>query len=145
MQSEGNSYFKEVHKGFLKQKNGFIIPVMYKVTYSIFEEKFHVHFRHEKQFTDNLDLKIYIITDNKGLIRDISALGFSYFSLSKDNLSSAERYIDQFGINFGSEVYNEGIVGTVNKKPSYKNQDTLEVPKKENETGNSLAEKEDGQ
>ena len=88
MESEGNCYFREVHKGFLKQKNGFIIPVMYKVTYSIFEEKFHVHFRHEKEFTDNLDLRIYIITDNKGLIRDISALGFSYFSLNKDNLSS---------------------------------------------------------
>ena len=53
-----------------------------------------MHFRHEKEFTDNLEMRMFVITDSKGVIRDISALGFSYFSLSKDNLSSSERYID---------------------------------------------------
>ena len=48
-----------------------------------------MYFRHEKEFTDNLDIKMYIITDTKGVIKDISALGFSYFNLTKDNLSSS--------------------------------------------------------
>ena len=59
---------------------------------------------------------MFIITDYKGIIRDISALGFSYFNLSRDNLSSGERYIDEFGVNFSSSAYNEGAVSTINKK-----------------------------
>lgn len=37
---------------------------------------------------------MYIITDSKGVIRDISALGFAYFNLTKENLAANERYID---------------------------------------------------
>ena len=66
---------------------------------------------------------MYIITDYKGIIKDISALGFSYFNLSRDNLSSGERYIDEFGINFSSNIYSEGVVSTVNKRGSHRNDD----------------------
>lgn len=31
---------------------------------------------------------MHIITDSKGIIKEISSLGFSYFNFSKDNLSS---------------------------------------------------------
>lgn len=83
MKDAGNSYFRELHRGFVKQKNGFVVPVQYRVSYSIFEEKFHVAFRQEKEFSENLDFRMYVITDHKGVIRDISSLGFSYFSLTK--------------------------------------------------------------
>jgi hypothetical protein len=88
-----------------------------------------VHFRHEKEFTDNVDLKIYIITDLKGLIRDVSALGFAYFNLTKDNLSSTERYIDEFGINFSTDLYKDGTLLHITKKPIIKNQETIEDKK----------------
>lgn len=35
MNDESNSYFRENHRGFIKQKNGFIIPVHYRVNYNI--------------------------------------------------------------------------------------------------------------
>jgi hypothetical protein len=67
---------------------------------------------------------MFIITDSKGVIKDISSLGYAYFNLSKDNLSSNERYIDEFGINFTQNIYHEdGVVMQINKKP--KGQDTI--------------------
>jgi len=69
LSAPNNQYLHEVHRGFIKQKSGFIIPVHYKVNYSIFEEKFHVHFKNEKEFNDNFDFKIYLITDSKGVIK----------------------------------------------------------------------------
>ena len=69
---------------------------------------------------------MYIITDPRGLIRDISALGFAYLNLTKDNLSSSERYIDEFGINFSSELYQDGMVFNIFKKPLYPHQETIE-------------------
>lgn len=43
MNNESNSYFKQIHRGFIKQKNGFVIPIHYKINYNIFEEKFYVY------------------------------------------------------------------------------------------------------
>ena len=68
---------------------------------------------------------MYVITDNKGIIKDISALGFSYFCLSKDNLSTNERYIDEFGISFCSELYSDGMFVNIQKKALFANQGTL--------------------
>jgi|LakMenEpi03Aug12_release.lakeMendotaPanAssembly.Ray.scaffolds.fasta_scaffold1516152_1 hypothetical protein len=36
MNDSKNKYFADIHTGFIKQKNGFIIPVRYKVKYSVF-------------------------------------------------------------------------------------------------------------
>lgn len=36
MNNPENKYFNNTHEGFIKQKNGFIIPVLYKVSYNIF-------------------------------------------------------------------------------------------------------------
>ena len=118
MQDEGNRYFREVHKGFLKQKNGFIIPVYYRVKYNIFEEKFHVSFRNEKEFNENFEFKMYFITDHKGAVRDVSSLGYAYFGLTKDNLTSAhERYFDELGIYDDEGLYNEeGLIMRVPRK-----------------------------
>lgn len=43
---------------------------------------------------------MFIITDNKGVIKEISSLGFAYFNFTKENLASKERFIDELGINF---------------------------------------------
>lgn len=67
---------------------------------------------------------MFLITDNKGVIKDISSLGFAYFNFNKDNLSSNERYIDEFGINFSHDIYKEeGLLMQISKKP--KGQDTI--------------------
>ncbi len=36
MNSRNNRYFQTIHEGFIKQKNGFIIPIRYKIKYNIF-------------------------------------------------------------------------------------------------------------
>ena len=51
-------------------------------------------FKNDKELGENLDLKIYIITDNKGVIKEISSLGFAYFNFTRENMSSNPRYID---------------------------------------------------
>jgi hypothetical protein len=57
---------------------------------------------------------MYIITDNRGVIREISSLGFAYFQFNKENLSSNERYIDELGINLSDEIYSdEGILVSI--------------------------------
>ena len=66
-------------------------------------------------------MKMYIITDNKGIIREISSLGFAYFNLINDNLASAERYIDEFGVNFSGDVYDsQGNYMNLFKRPLHK-------------------------
>lgn len=111
MNNEGNKYFAEIHRGFIKQKNGFIIPVRYKIRYSVFEEKFYAFMNNEKEFNENLEFKIYIITDNKGIIKEISSLGFAFFNFTKENLTSADRYIDELGLPFSPELHDdEGMV-----------------------------------
>ena len=49
MTDQRNSYFREVHRGFIKQKSGFIMPVQYRVKYKVFEEKFAVYFKNERE------------------------------------------------------------------------------------------------
>jgi hypothetical protein len=50
---------------------------------------------------------MYIITDSRGVIREISSLGFAYFQFTKENLTSSERYIDELGINPSDEIFSE--------------------------------------
>lgn len=67
---------------------------------------------------------MFLITDHKGVIKDISSLGYAYFNFSKDNLSSNERYIDEFGISFTHDIFKEdGVVLQISKKP--RGQDTI--------------------
>lgn len=37
MNDQKNQYFREIHKGFIKQKNGFILPVYYRVKYNVLD------------------------------------------------------------------------------------------------------------
>ncbi len=64
-----------------------------------------------------MELKIYVITDNKGIIKEISSLGFAFFNFTKENLTSADRYIDELGLPFSPEMHDEeGIVINLTKK-----------------------------
>ena len=79
MDSPSNAYFLRPHRGFIRLKNGFITPIVYKVGYHIQEEKFQVAIRNIKMFSEQYESKLYIITDKKGIINDMSALAYSYF------------------------------------------------------------------
>lgn len=64
---------------------------------------------------------MFIITDNKGVIKEISSLGFAYFNFTKENLSSKERFIDELGINFNNELFeDDGIFVNLVKKTAQK-------------------------
>jgi hypothetical protein len=60
------------------------------------------------------------MTDNKGVIKEISSLGFAYFSFTKENLSSNEKYIDDLGVAFTNDIYEEeGFLVNLVKKQTY--------------------------
>lgn len=70
---------------------------------------------------------MYVITDPKGLIRDISALGFAYLNLTKDCLSSTERYIDEFGISPTAPEFKDGAIVRIPKSPHQHRQDSFDT------------------
>lgn len=71
---------------------------------------------------------MYIITDSRGIIREISSLGFAYFQFTKENLTSSERYIDELGINPSGEIFSEDgvLVNIPRNRPQQKDQPAIE-------------------
>lgn len=65
-----STYFNAPNEGFVKQKSGFIVPVVYTVKYNVVEEEFLVSFKLDTSRTT----KCLMLTDSMGMIKEYSSM-----------------------------------------------------------------------
>ncbi len=84
--ASNNSYVTNPHNGFVRQKNGFLMPVNYRISFNTEENCFLTVMRPDPVAYTGFNCKIYIITNAQGVIKDISPLGYMYFRIGKEEI-----------------------------------------------------------
>lgn len=97
------TYFNAPNDGFIKQKSGFIVPVIYNVKYNVVEEEFIVHFKLDVARTT----KCIFLTDSMGMIKEYSSMARNLIKFEPDGtIDSGCLYLEQVGIsNYEGDEY----------------------------------------